>query len=43
MIEYKKKFLDKIKIFLSYFLKFDKDRSILSKKYLKNCKVRDLD
>lgn len=36
MIKYKKEFLDKIKILLSYFVEFNENKSILPKKYYKN-------
>lgn len=43
MIKYKRNFLSKIKILLSYFIEFDKNKSILPKKYLKNYLVEGLD
>ena len=36
MIEYKKEFLDIMKVLLSYLIEFNKKKSILLKKYLKN-------
>lgn len=42
MVEYKKIFLDVIKILFPYFVKFNKDGSILSKNYSKNCAVDGL-
>lgn len=36
MVEYKEKFLDKMKKLLSYLIKFSKDRFMISKKYLKD-------
>lgn len=39
MLEYKKTFLGKMKALLFYFVKFNKDRSILSKDYFKDYAV----
>lgn len=39
MVEYKKIWLDKIKAFFSYFIKFDKDKLILFKNYFQDCKI----
>lgn len=41
MIEYKKIFLNKIKVFFSYFVKFSKNKLILSKIYPKNYIISD--
>ena len=35
----RKIFLKEIKILFLYFIRFNKDRSILFKKYLENCKI----
>lgn len=40
MIKYWEIFLDKIKLFLLYFIEFLKDNIIVSKKYLSNCAVK---
>lgn len=42
IVKYKKRSLDKIKALSSYFIEFDKSRSILPKKYPKTCKVKSL-
>lgn len=42
MIEYKKEFLDIMKVLLSYLIEFNKKKSILLKKYLKNYVVGGL-
>lgn len=42
MIKYKKEFLDKIKILLSYFVEFNENKSILPKKYYKNYIIKTL-
>lgn len=39
MVEYKEIFLDKIKKLLLYLVEFFKDKSIILKKYPKDCKV----
>lgn len=39
VVKYKKMFLEKIKALSPYFVKFDKNGLILSKKYLKDCKM----
>lgn len=39
MLEYWKTFLNEINLLLSYFVKFSKDNTIVSKKYLSYCVV----
>lgn len=39
MIEYREIFLDKMKTFISYFVEFIENRSILPQIYHKNCAV----
>ena len=39
MLEYKKSFLNEIKVIFPYFMEFSKNRLILSKEYSKNCIV----
>lgn len=39
MIDYRELFLDEMKAILPYFVEFSKDRSILPKKYPKDCMV----
>lgn len=43
MVKYKKIFLEKLKLLLPYFVRFEKNDRILSKKYLCDNAVRDLD
>lgn len=42
MVKYREIFLKKMKFFLSYFMEFKEDGIILFKKYLDNCKIRNL-
>ena len=42
MVKYKKILLSKIKLLLSYYIKFLNDRSILSRIYHNNCIVKRL-
>lgn len=42
MIKYKKIFLNKIKLFLTYFIKFFNNKSILSNIYFENNRINNL-
>lgn len=41
-MEYKNKFFKKIKELLSYFIEFNENKLILSKKYPKDCIIKEL-
>lgn len=43
MVEYREIFLKKIRLFLSYFIEFSKEGSILEKNYLDNYKIDEPD
>ena len=42
-MEYQKTFLEEIKSLLLYFVEFEEDNKILSKEYLSDCAIGDLD